>query len=44
MNRYLKNINRADIRAICFSANGDILGSNLYEQDIIQILESYKPE
>ena len=36
--------NPADIKAICFSANGDILGSNLYEQDVIQILESYKPE
>ena len=33
-----------DIRAICFSANGDILGKNIYEQDIIEILSSYKPE
>ncbi len=34
----------SDIRAICFSANGDILGKNIYEQDIIEILSSYKPE
>lgn len=33
-----------DIRAICFSANGDILGSNVYEKDVIEILSSYNPE
>ena len=33
-----------DIRAICFSANGDILGSNIYKQDISEILASYLPE
>jgi len=33
-----------DIHAICFSANGDILGSNLYRQDISEILSSYRPE
>ena len=33
-----------DIRAICFSANGDILGSNIYKKDIYEILSSYKPE
>ncbi len=33
-----------DIRAICFSANGDILGSNIYKKDIIEILSSYSPE
>ncbi len=32
-----------DIRAICFSANGDILGSNIYEKDICKILSDYKP-
>ena len=32
-----------DIRAICFSANGDILGSNIYEKDISEILQDYKP-
>ena len=33
--------NPNDIRAICFSANGDILGSNIYEKDIMEILETY---
>lgn len=32
-----------DIRAICFSANGDILGGNIYRQDIMDILSDYKP-
>ena len=32
-----------DIRAICFSANGDILGSNIYKQDISDILLAYLP-
>lgn len=31
-----------DIRAICFSANGDILKNNIYEKDILKILEEYK--
>ena len=34
---------KRDIRAICFSANGDILGSNIYRQDIMEILSDYKP-
>lgn len=33
-----------DIKAICFSANGNILGSNIYKQDIAKILEEYAPE
>lgn len=33
----------SDIRAICFSSNGDILGSNIYEQDIMEILSNYRP-
>ena len=33
-----------DIRAICFSANGDILQSNIYKQDISEILASYLPD
>lgn len=33
-----------DIRAICFGANGDILGSNIYKQDIGEILSAYNPE
>lgn len=33
----------ADLRALCFSANGDILGENVYEKDITKILAEYKP-
>lgn len=33
-----------DIRAIYFRANGDILGSNIYKQDISDILSAYLPE
>ncbi len=33
-----------DIKAICFGANGDILGSNIYKQDINEILSSYNPK
>ena len=32
-----------DVKAICLSANGDILGSNIYKKDISEILQSYKP-
>ena len=32
-----------DIHAICFSANGDILGENFYNKDIIDILNNYNP-
>ncbi len=31
-----------DVRAVCFSANGDILGSNVYEKDIASILSEYE--
>lgn len=34
----------SDVRAICFSASGDILGGNIYKQDIREILSSYKPK
>lgn len=33
-----------DIRAICFSANGDILGNNIYKKDITEILSEYSPK
>jgi hypothetical protein len=33
-----------DIKAICFSANGDILGSNIYKDDIGHIISSYRPQ
>ena len=31
----------ADIKAICLSANGDILGSNIYKKDILEIIRDY---
>ena len=34
----------ADIRAVCFGAKGDILGNNIHEKDIMQILSEYKPQ
>ncbi len=40
-NPYLEN--PADIRAICFGANGDILGRNINKQDVIDILDTYTP-
>ena len=33
-----------DIKAICFGANGEILGQNIYQQDILQILAGYEPK
>ncbi len=33
-----------DIKAICFSANGDILGKNIHKQKIEEILSDYAPE
>lgn len=35
--------NPEDIRAICFSANGDILGGNINNSSILNIIENYKP-
>lgn len=35
--------NPEDICAVCFSANGDILGSNAYRKDIRLILSEYQP-
>ncbi|MBQ8209772.1 MAG: radical SAM protein [Clostridia bacterium] len=32
-----------DVRAICFGANGDIIGGNIYKQDISEILLNYTP-
>ena len=31
----------ADIKAVCLSANGDILGSNIYKKDILEIIRDY---
>ena len=33
-----------DIKAISLNANGDILGSNIYTRDILEILSSYSPQ
>ena len=47
LNKEIKNPYQedpTDIRAICFSANGDILGGNIYKQNIGDILSSYSPE
>ena len=33
-----------NIKAVCFNANGDILGSNIYKKDITDILSDYKPK
>ena len=35
--------NPSDITAICVVPNGEILGSNIYEADILEILEKYVP-
>lgn len=34
----------ADIKAICFGANGDVLSGNVYKKDICEIINDYKPE
>ena len=33
----------SDIRSISFSENGDVLNGNVYEKDILEILEEYHP-
>lgn len=32
-----------DIRSLSFSENGDVLGGNIYDRDIYDIIKSYKP-
>ena len=32
-----------DVRCVSFSPNGDVLGGNAYERDIMEILEKYNP-
>lgn len=32
-----------DIRTATISPNGDVLGGNIYQSDILDILERYKP-
>ncbi len=33
-----------DIRSLSFCANGDVLDSNIYGEDILDIIKNYKPE
>ena len=33
----------ADIRCVSFDPNGDVLGGNLYEKDVMEIIEEYTP-
>lgn len=33
-----------DVRCVSFAPNGDVLGGNVYRDDIMKILEDYKPE
>lgn len=33
----------SDVRCISFSANGDVLGGNIYKTDIMDIIAKYKP-
>ena len=32
-----------NVKCISFSANGDVFGGNLYERDIMKIVNDYKP-
>ena len=34
---------RCDVRCVSFAANGDVLGGNVYRQDIMEIIKDYKP-
>lgn len=36
--------NHEDIRAICISSSGDVLGGNIYQTDILDIIENYVPK
>lgn len=36
--------NPEDVRAICISPNGDVLGGNIYQTDILDIIANYKPK
>ena len=41
INPYIEN--PQDLRCISFAANGDVLGGNVYRQDIVDLLREYKP-
>lgn len=36
--------NTEDIRSLCISQNGDVLGGNIYQTDILDIIKNYMPE
>ena len=36
--------NPRDVRAICVSPDGGVLGGNIYDRDALEILEAYAPE
>ena len=40
-NPYLEDLR--DVRCVSFSPNGDVLGGNVYECDVIEILKNYVP-
>ena len=40
-NPYVEN--PRDVRCVSFSPNGDVLGGNVYESDIMELLENYNP-
>ena len=33
-----------DVRCVSFEPNGDVLGGNVYERDIMEILRAYSPK
>ena len=41
-NPYVEN--PCDVKCISFSPNGDVLNGNAYKQDIMEIIENYRPE
>lgn len=32
-----------NVKTVCFSPNGDVLNGNVYEKDILEIIDSYEP-
>ena len=40
-NPYIED--KEDLRCLSFSPNGDLLGGNVYEQDVMEIIRSYAP-
>ncbi len=40
-NPYIENV--CDVRCLSVSPNGDVLGGNMYRQDIIEIIDAYRP-